>query len=212
MDLFWLFEGKGFSWLFREEILALAGFIEKTVNTIAIFIITLCYGNRLFWHFLFVMTGHVSCKPNDQLLSSSQHLIYIYIYVYIYTYILTCIQCLIQMAAISPASLTRCRIWPSRLRRGRCRSPGTGWRRSMRWRSGWPAWPCGWLPVPTSSASSPADRPWRSPDMHTEWLSYLENKVAPVYNAGKLYIGCVRSCPFALDTDLAADWLRMWWG
>lgn len=40
LDLFWLFEGKGFSWLFSEEILASAGFIEKTVNTIAIIIIT----------------------------------------------------------------------------------------------------------------------------------------------------------------------------
>lgn len=48
LDLFWLFEGKGFSWLFSEEILASAGFIEKTVNTIAIIIITSCYGNRLF--------------------------------------------------------------------------------------------------------------------------------------------------------------------
>lgn len=53
-------------------------------------------------------------------------------------------------------------------RRDPCHSPGRGRRRSRRWRSGWPTWPCGWLPAPTGSASSPADPPWRSPDTHME--------------------------------------------
>lgn len=101
--------------------------------------------------------------------------------------------------------------WPPP--RGPCRSPGTGRRRSTRWRSGWPAWPCGWLPAPTGWASSPAGHPWRSPDTHTEWQSYLR-KNTELRSKGQKNKNCCFVTPLCVcvRADLAAGWLRWWWG
>lgn len=107
------------------------------------------------------------------------------------------------------SSLTRCHRGLSLRRQAQCHSPGKERRRSRRWRSGWPAWPCGWLPAPTGSASSPADRPWRSPGTHREWPSYLERQHRVVMSPLRKL---VRARASASTTDLTAGSPRWWWG
>lgn len=111
--------------------------------------------------------------------------------------------------------LTHCHRGRWLLRRGPCRSPGTGRRRSRRWRSGWPAWPSGWLPERRGSASSPAGRPWRSPDTRMEWPSYLEagSRLKQVNFGvfGYTYVWVDTGCLLGV-TDLTAGLLRWWWG